>query len=333
MASYSQKKREASRKSSDMKPDDITPPAPLDELDLRLVRLLEEDATQRNPALAAKVGVSSESVRRRLQRLLDERIIRFSLGVDPEDLGFETAEILGLRARPGNLDKVVRRLVGFPMVRSVMAVAGRYDLLMGVVFGHPRDTFRFIAEELGSIPEIASLERFPVGRTVKNSWHVFYEENVPEKQGVFRSIDGSEMILIQELVQNPRAHYVDIAARCGMNRTTIKRKLQSLQDDNIIRVTVATNLAAFGFVTQAAILVKVHPSHMSSVAESVSSHRNVRTVLTISGAFDLLLISAFHNTMELASFLHNDLRNITGIMHYEHLLQVKAFKRSFAVLS
>jgi len=306
-------------------------PVALDQLDLDLVRLLEEDARQKNPALAAKLGISREAVRRRVLRLLDEGIIRFALGIQPEALGFQTTAVMGVSVYPGTLERTVRSLVALPRVGTLMTVVGRYDVILGAFFSQSSEVLSFVTEEVGGIPEVVSLQRMSVVGVMKNSWRLISDDNVPSKRPVLRPIDQSDMVLIREVERDPRASYIDIAARCGMNRSAVRRRLQVLQDDNIIYMGISADPAAFGYCTQAIILMNVHPSAIVSSAESLSAHRCVRSIILASGPFDLMVRGIFHDSAELSSFLQKHLCHISGITHYEILLLAEDVKQSFAV--
>ncbi len=49
------------------------PPAPLDRLDREILACLREDGRMANSEIARRLGVGEKTIRRRLQRLTDER--------------------------------------------------------------------------------------------------------------------------------------------------------------------------------------------------------------------------------------------------------------------
>ena len=60
----------------------------MDNLDKRIITLLQEDGTATNAGIARQVGVSEETVRRRLKRLVADEYIRVVALPDPKKLGF-----------------------------------------------------------------------------------------------------------------------------------------------------------------------------------------------------------------------------------------------------
>jgi Lrp/AsnC family leucine-responsive transcriptional regulator len=70
-------------------------PAELDSIDLKILDLLQRDATLSNQALAEKVGVSSATCLRRVKRLAEGRMIERTVAIlSPERLGFGLTAIV-----------------------------------------------------------------------------------------------------------------------------------------------------------------------------------------------------------------------------------------------
>src|SRR5262245_25189538 len=63
-------------------------PAKLDELDRKLVSLLQEDGRLPFTAMAKSVGLSHAAVRQRIQRLLNERVLSVGAVTHPGTHGF-----------------------------------------------------------------------------------------------------------------------------------------------------------------------------------------------------------------------------------------------------
>lgn len=130
----------------------------LDELDMKLLRELEQDGRQSIAELARKVGTSKATARRKLNRLLTEGIIRIVAVADPPALGYKTVATMGINVHPGHIDAVAERLASYGNVRFVIICAGRYDIIAWVMFQEPDDLSDFIRNELGKIPGLAHVE-------------------------------------------------------------------------------------------------------------------------------------------------------------------------------
>ncbi|MBM3132675.1 MAG: Lrp/AsnC family transcriptional regulator [Chloroflexi bacterium] len=133
-------------------------PETFDELDMKLIRELETDGRQSNAELARKIGTSKATARRKLNRLLEDGIIRVVAVADPPALGYKTIATMGINVHPGQVDAVAEKLASHANVRFVIICAGRYDIIVWVMLREPEDLSDFIRNELGKIPGLAHAE-------------------------------------------------------------------------------------------------------------------------------------------------------------------------------
>ena len=135
-----------------------------------MVELLQEDGRLTVTALARALGVTEQTARRKLRRLLGDRIIQVVATVDPFDVGYETPVIIGLKVKRAKLDTVARRLSDLPQVRYVGASTGRVDLIVEVVVRTNQDLADFLMKELGSLDGVLDSETNLIVRIYKQSW-------------------------------------------------------------------------------------------------------------------------------------------------------------------
>ena len=74
----------------------------MDELDRRIISLLQMDGRASNAKIAREVGVSEGTVRRRLRRLIQEDVVKVVAVPNLEKLGYATTALIGLQTGPGN---------------------------------------------------------------------------------------------------------------------------------------------------------------------------------------------------------------------------------------
>ncbi len=72
----------------------------LSELDLRIIRALHGDARKSTTEVASDLGVSAATVRRRLDRMIEDRSVEFTADIDPTFTG-NVASILSITLRQG----------------------------------------------------------------------------------------------------------------------------------------------------------------------------------------------------------------------------------------
>jgi len=89
----------------------------IDAVDMRLLRILHEDARTSIADLARDLSMSSPSVSERLRRLKESGVIRaFTIELDPKLLGYGLSFYIRIRPLPGQLQKVVS------VIRAIEAI-------------------------------------------------------------------------------------------------------------------------------------------------------------------------------------------------------------------
>lgn len=130
----------------------------VDSNDIKLIAELEIDATQSNNRLAQKLGTSVPTVRKKLQRLLDENVIQVVAVANPYILGYTTPAGILLKVRPGSIKSVADQLAAYPSIQMVLPTSGAYDIVAWGIFQDTDALSTFVRKELDGIPGINSYE-------------------------------------------------------------------------------------------------------------------------------------------------------------------------------
>ncbi|HKG66510.1 MAG TPA: Lrp/AsnC family transcriptional regulator [Solirubrobacteraceae bacterium] len=97
----------------------------IDEIDIRLLTELQEDARVSNAELGRRVGLSAPAVAERVVRLQEcGAIIGFHADVDPRVLGLTLSAILRVRPAPRELPKVAQLARDTPEVVECHRITG-----------------------------------------------------------------------------------------------------------------------------------------------------------------------------------------------------------------
>jgi DNA-binding Lrp family transcriptional regulator len=140
---------------------EIHVPYELDELDLRIIEALQEDASIENQELARRVNLSAAPCLRRVRRLREEGVIKRTVAlVDAARLGLavEVYAFIGLenqRAASGQqFETMLRRR---PEVLECVRLSGAYDYLLRVVVPSIDAYSAFIDRHVLSLSAIRSV--------------------------------------------------------------------------------------------------------------------------------------------------------------------------------
>ena len=132
----------------------------MDELDLRIVSLLEEDAYQGSEALAQQLNVSSSTVRRRLRKLISRGVVRIVALADPAAMGFPLVAIIVFEVAHEHLESIMNTLGSQPEIRWVSSITGRFDVLIFARFRSTYELSQFMGRKVAGIQGIRRSETF-----------------------------------------------------------------------------------------------------------------------------------------------------------------------------
>lgn len=131
-------------------------------MDLRILRLLQNDARITYRDLAAQVGVAPSTCLDRISRLRRSGVILgHQLRLDPAKLGRGLEALLSVQVRPHRRELVgpfVDRIRALPESRSVFHLAGPDDYLVHVAVADTADLQRLVLDEFTARREVASVE-------------------------------------------------------------------------------------------------------------------------------------------------------------------------------
>lgn len=107
---------------------------PIDEVDRRILELLNRDARLSSRALAREVGMSAGAISERVARLESAQVIRgYRADVDFSKLGLHLEAIVGLQTEQGTqVFRAIEQLLAVEGVHAVHIVSGPWDLIVMV---------------------------------------------------------------------------------------------------------------------------------------------------------------------------------------------------------
>ncbi|EED36556.1 transcriptional regulator of AsnC/Lrp family protein [Luminiphilus syltensis NOR5-1B] len=134
----------------------------LDRTDIRLLKLLQEDASLSNLELAEKVGLSATPCARRIKRLENEGIVTGRVALlDQKKLGLSLTAHLGVtmdRHTPDRFDQFETTVAGFPEIIECSVVTGQSaDYLLKAVVRDMEHYERFLLGKLTRISGVTGV--------------------------------------------------------------------------------------------------------------------------------------------------------------------------------
>lgn len=140
---------------------DRTDPAPparaLDAIDRDILRMLQTDGRASIRSVAERVHVSRANAYARINRLIDDGVIRgFSARVDHERAGQGASAYITLKIVQNSWRTVREQLQALPGAAHIALVSGDFDVLLLVHTADNRTLRELVLTRLQSIPEVLS---------------------------------------------------------------------------------------------------------------------------------------------------------------------------------
>src|SRR4051794_6216442 len=128
----------------------------VDELSIKLLHLLERDATLSAEQVATMLGADKDQIARRIGELEAERVIvRRKAVINWERAGDESVsawiEVRVAPQRDTGFGSIASRIARFPEARSVLLLSGTYDLAVEITGRTMKEVASFVSEKLAPL--------------------------------------------------------------------------------------------------------------------------------------------------------------------------------------
>jgi len=96
--------------------------------DCRIIRLLQNDGRISNTMIAEKLGISEGTVRTRLKRLIEDKVIQIVAVSNPLKLGFEIVGLINIQIDIKKADNVIKELKKLKELWYIVVTTGSSDI-------------------------------------------------------------------------------------------------------------------------------------------------------------------------------------------------------------
>jgi Lrp/AsnC family transcriptional regulator for asnA, asnC and gidA len=133
----------------------------IDQINLSIIKHLRS-GRKSYKKIADKLSVSENTVRNRVQNLIDNGILEITGLVDPEAIGGHRVVMVGVKLKTMDLVKKGKEFSKLKGVISVSVVTGRFDLILVVLLKTGFGLLEFYTEEVSKLEGVQSVETFVV---------------------------------------------------------------------------------------------------------------------------------------------------------------------------
>ncbi|MCS7124500.1 MAG: Lrp/AsnC family transcriptional regulator [Candidatus Bathyarchaeota archaeon] len=130
----------------------------MDEVDKKILKLLQEDARLPFLEMAQKLKLSESTIRKRVQALKERGVIkRFTIEIDPAKIGLNTVAIVGIDVDPSKLLEVAQKLCELKEIRCVATSTGDHMIMTEIWTKDGRELTKLISEKIGPIEGVKKI--------------------------------------------------------------------------------------------------------------------------------------------------------------------------------
>src|SRR3954447_17633785 len=133
-----------------------------DEIDLRILRVLAEDARIPNNALAEQVGIAPSTCLGRVRALREQGVVRgYHADIDPAALGRPIPAMIAVRLQTharGHIPDFMAKIATLPEVLNVFFLGGANHFLVHIAATSTQNLRDFVVVNLSGNPDVALTE-------------------------------------------------------------------------------------------------------------------------------------------------------------------------------
>lgn len=141
--------------------------SPIDEMDRQLIEMLAKDARISNRKIALELNVTEGTVRGRIKRLQQERLMSFT-AITSFDLGTANKlAFIGIQADIGSVRAIANSIAEIAAVTSVLITMGRFNILAICLFDELAELHAVASDQILSLRGVHHVETSVAVKTLK----------------------------------------------------------------------------------------------------------------------------------------------------------------------
>ena len=142
----------------------------LDDLDYQILKVLMKDGQITNVDLSKLLGTSVNTVRNRIQRMVEGNVLRIVGITNPLLIGFDVHVIMGVDVEFNHLASAAKGFAELNAVRYVAYASGEHNLVVMAFFQNMEQYFDFLMDRVAKMEGILSIKVMFVGEEIKRNY-------------------------------------------------------------------------------------------------------------------------------------------------------------------
>jgi Lrp/AsnC family transcriptional regulator for asnA, asnC and gidA len=150
---------------------------------------------------------------------------------------------------------------------------------------------------------------------------------VPDRE-VEAPIDAIDKLIIEQLQQDGRRPYTDIATAVGLSEAAVRQRVKTLINSGVMQIVAVADPLRIGFHILALVALRIE-GDLVSTAEALAAIPEIIYVVVVAGSFDLLIEVLCADHDHLLKLLNENIRTIPGVTRTETFTYLRTVKETY----
>lgn len=302
----------------------------INKTDYDLIIELQKDGGSSYSDLAGKLGITAKTAAKRVDRLLESKLISIRAQPNPYKLGLAASALIALKTDPSKNEKICEHLAENFYVNLVQTVFGRLDILTIVYFSNWEMLHDFINNDLYTLDGVLQVELYFIKEVFKRYDRFFTKEPFANGQPKLTDTDWN---LIKELAKNASTSPSVLAETAGIHVSTVYRRIESLLKKDMIKISAIPNPSRLApYSANAYITLDVDPVEVDAVCERLYHFPDVHFIMTMANRSGIIVCVHSKNNDALYRFIRKNISHLNGLSNTETFIRAMVKKTYYGWL-
>lgn len=309
----------------------------LDMKDKKLIYHLSINGRATDSELAKQVGLSKNSVKYRIQRLKEEKIItNFSAVINLGSIKTTTICVL-IKFNEDIYEKteLIDYFKNHKYSDWVITLSGQWDVFVEFVIKDLNHFHNIIKEMIKSLNETISTYQIFFSSDTLRVEHLisdFYKdvkiEQLPIKKRTPKKydLDKTDRAILNLLTKDSSMSYIDIAKKLGLTMDIVRYRIRNLSNNEIIiKFFPEINLKKLGYTEYLYTirLKDLSEEKNNMIRNSITQNQNITYSFIDSNSYNLVFVCAFKNAEEIDHLSRSLRKEFKEIIQEQDYLIIK----------
>ena len=138
------------------------------DLETHIINVLKTNGRTSNAEMARIIGVSEATIRRRLNRMLEDRSIEITVTSNPAKTGSHVDIVMALQVDQSETTLIAKKIDSLPWVNNIYTTLGSIDIFVIASISSIEALQEYVRDDIAQIPGVNRVETF-LATNIKNT--------------------------------------------------------------------------------------------------------------------------------------------------------------------